>query len=129
MNEITRALVIAGTVAIALVATGLWVAFAARARRRSLHTGSLRPWPAVVVFTSTDCDACPPVREIVFGRAPTGVVREIAYQGGAEQFRSVGIDKVPTVAVIDDRGVPVGVFEGQVSSRQIGWALRRAGVR
>jgi hypothetical protein len=129
VNEFTRALVIIGAVAIALAAVGLRAAYCARARRNSVHTESLRPWPAVVVFTSTDCDACAPVRNLVFGRAPAGVGREIVYQGGAEQFRSAGVDKVPVVVVIDGRGVPVGVYEGQVTSRRIGWALRKAGVR
>jgi hypothetical protein len=53
-------------------------------------------------------------------------VREVAYQGNAELFRSAGIDKVPSVVVIDGQGNPVGVFEGQVTSRRIGSAVRRA---
>ena len=119
---------IAGVVAISLAALGLWTAYRARIRRRSVRTEALRPWPAVVVFTSTDCEACAPVRNSVFGRAPAGVVREIAYQGGADEFRSARIDQVPVVVVIDERGVAVGVYEGRVNARQFGWALRRAGI-
>lgn len=126
MNEIGRALVIIAAVVVALGGVGLWAHYRTLVRQKSIHTEPLRPWPAVVVFTSTDCDACDPVRDTVFGRAPVEVVRELAYQGRAEQFRSAGIEKVPAVVVIDGRGTPVGVFEGQVSARQIERALRRA---
>ena len=123
MSEVARALLIIGAVAVALVAARGWASYQSWSRRRSIDTESLRPWPAVVVFTSTDCDACDPVRATVSGS--TGAAREIKYQGNAEQFRSVGIDRVPAVVVIDGHGTPMAVFEGQVSSGQIARALRR----
>ena len=129
VNEIVRALVIGGVVGIALIATRLLVAHRRRLHRRSVDTQSLRPWPAVIVFTSTDCEACDPVRDTVFGLAPEDVAREVAYQGDSRLFRSAGIDRVPTVLVIDDRGSPVGVFEGQAKARQIERALQRVGLR
>ena len=129
MNEITRALVIVGVVGLALIATALWAARAARSRRRAILTEALRPWPAVVLFTSTDCDACDPVRALVHGVVPGAAMRELAYQGNAERFRSAGVEKVPVVVVINGVGDPVGVFEGPVTGRQIGRALRRAGIR
>ena len=126
MNEIGRALLIVGLIGVVLGTVGLLTAYRAGSRRRAVRTESLRPWPAVVLFTSTDCDACDPVRVTVRDRTPG--VREIAYQGGAELFRSAGIDRVPAVVVIDRQGMAVGVFEGQVSSAQIERALRRAGL-
>jgi len=129
VSEITRAVVIVGVVAFALGATGLWVAYRARRRRSSIGTESLRPWPAVVLFTSTDCDACDPVRSIVSSSAPGDVVREIVYQGSADAFRSAGVGRVPSLVVIDGQGRAVGVHEGQVTSGQIEKALRRAGLR
>jgi len=128
VNEITRAVVIIGVVGVGLAVVAAWTAYADISRRSAIRTGSLRPWPAVVFFTSTDCDACDPVRKVVFGRAPRDVIREIAYQGGADQFRSAGVEKVPAVVVLDGRGRAVGLFEGQVTRRQIGRALRRAGI-
>ncbi len=128
MNEIGRALLIVGLIGVVVGTVGLWTAYRTGSRRRAVRTESLRPWPAVVLFTSTDCDACDPVRVTVRDRTPEDLVREIAYQGGAEFFRSAGIDRVPAVVVIDRQGTAVGVFEGQVSSPQIGRALRRAGL-
>lgn len=126
VNEIGRALLIVGLVGVVLGTVGLWTAYRAGSRRRAVHTESLRPWPAIAFFTSTDCDACDPVRITLRDRTPN--VREIAYQGGAGLFRSAGIDRVPAVVVIDRQGRAVGVFEGRVSSAQIGRALRRAGL-
>lgn len=120
---------VVGVVAVALAVTGLWIVWAARSRRRAIHTEILRPWPAVVLFSSTDCDACEPVRTVVVNRAPGDVVRELVYQGNAEEFHSAGVTRVPVVVVIDGGGSPVGVFEGRVTPRQIGRALRRAGIR
>jgi len=128
VNEIVRALVIVGAVAIAVAAAGLWATYRARSPRSTVRTESLRPWPAVVVFMSTDCDACGPVRDAVFGLSPANAFREIAYQGDAQQFRSAGIDKVPAVVVIDEQGIAVGIFEGRVSSRRVGSTLSRAGL-
>jgi len=126
VNEITRALVIAGAVGVLLGTVGVWAAFQTRSRRGTVRTGALRPWPAVVVFTSTDCEACGPVRDVVHSQTPADFVREIAYQGDAEQFRIAGIGSVPTVVVIDRQGTAVDLFEGQVGPRQMGRALRRA---
>jgi hypothetical protein len=126
VNEITRALVIAGSVGVVLGAVGVWAAYQTRSRRGTLRTGGLRPWPAVVVFTSTDCEACEPVQDIVHSQTPADFVREIAYQGGAEQFRMAGIGRVPAVVVINRQGTVVALLEGQVSPRQIGRAVRRA---
>ncbi len=128
MNEITRALVIAGAVSVGLASTWVWVTAAARLRRRSVRTGPLRPWPAVVLFTSTDCDACAPTRVAVMAHAPDQVVREVSYQGNAELFRSAGVGKVPAVVFIDGRGAAVAVFEGDVRAHQMRRALRRAGI-
>ncbi len=126
VNEITRTLVIAGAIGVVLGAVGVWAAYQTRSRRGTGRTGALRPWPAVVVFTSTDCEACEPVRDVVHCQTPADFVREIAYQGGAEQFRLAEVGKVPTVVVIDRQGIAVGLFEGQVGLRQIERALRRA---
>jgi len=126
VSEIGRALLIGGLVGVVLGTVGLWTAYRAESRRRTVRTGSLRPWPAIVLFTSTDCDACDPVRAAIRVRTPGDLVREITYQGGAEIFRSAGIDRVPAVVVIERRGIAVGVFEGRVGSAQIGRALRRA---
>ncbi len=120
---------IAAALAAAIVAVAVWAGVRARLRWRSIRAEFLRPWPAVVVFTSTDCDACNPVRETVLSASPAKAVREVAYQRDAGKFRSSGIDKVPAVVVIDAHGKPVGFFEGAVSSREIGRALRRARLR
>ncbi|MGZ5384144.1 MAG: hypothetical protein ACXW15_01020 [Acidimicrobiia bacterium] len=129
MSEITRAVVIVAVVAFALGATGLWAGYRARGRRSAISTESLRPWPAAVLFTSADCDACDPVRSILSGCASGDVVREVVYEGSAGTFRSAGVDSVPVVVVIDDRGTPIGVYEGQVTARQIERVLRRAGLQ
>ena len=129
MNEITRAAVILGAVGVGLVAVRVWVAVRARSLRNSVSTESLRPWPAVVLFTSTDCDACEPARNIVTACCPDGAVREVVYQGHADLFRSAGIRKVPAIVVIDGQGAAVGAYEGQVAGRRLASALRRAGIQ
>ena len=129
MNEITRAAVILGAVGVGLAAIRVWVAVRARSLRNSVSTESLRPWPAVVLFTSTDCDACEPVRDIAFARCPDGAVREVVYQGHADLFRSAGIRNVPAIVVIDGQGEAVGAYEGPVTGRRLASALRRAGIQ
>lgn len=129
MNEVTRALVIVGAVSLGLVSTWVVVVSSARLRRRSVRTDPLHPWPAVVLFTSTDCDACGPVRDTVVAHAPDQVFREVSYQGNADLFRSAGVGKVPAVVLIDGRGTAVAVFEGDVRAHQMRRALRRAGIR
>lgn len=128
VNEVARALVIIGLVGLALAAVGIWTAVRTESRRRTVKTEPLRPWPAVVLFTSIDCDACEPVRETIQSCAPQGIVREIAYQGGAELFQSAGIERVPSVVAIDQRGAVVAVLEGAVGLRRMRRALGRAGL-
>ena len=129
MNELTRAAIILGAVGVGLAVMRIWMALRARSLRSSVRTESLRPWPAVVLFTSTDCDACEPVRTIVSSSCPQGALREVVYQGRSDLFRSAGIRNVPAVVVIDGQGDPVGVYEGQVTARLIGAAVRRAGIQ
>lgn len=129
MNEITRAAVILGAVGFGLAAIRVWVAVRARSLRNSVSTESLRPWPAVVLFTSTDCDTCGPVRAFALARCPDGSVREVVYQGSSDRFRAAGIGKVPAIVVIDGKGEAVGVYEGQVTGRRLASALRRAGIQ
>ena len=129
MNELTRAAIILAAVGVGLACIRIWVAVGARSLRSSVRTESLRPWPAVVLFTSTDCDACEPVRNAVFASCPHEAVREVVYQRHSDLFRSAGIRNVPTVVVIDGQGDPVGVYEGQVTERIIGSAVRRAGIQ
>lgn len=129
MNELTRAAVILGAVGVGLAAIRIWSAVGARSLRRSVRTEALRPWPAVVLFSSNDCDACEPVRAAVAVRCPREIFREVAYQGSSDVFRAAGIGNVPSVVVIDDEGEAVAVFEGQVPGRRIGSALRKAGIK
>jgi hypothetical protein len=129
VNEITRAALILGAVGLGLVAIRFWVAVRARSLRNSVSTESLRPWPAVVLFTSTDCDACEPVRDVAFACCPDGTVREVTYQGHSDLFRSAGIRKVPAIVVIDGQGEAVGAYEGQVTGRRLASALGRAGIQ
>lgn len=128
VSEIVRVLLIVGAVAVALTVVRGWAGYLALSRRKSLHTESLGPGPAVVLFTSADCDACDPLRDTVHGSVATDLFQEVKYQENAEQFRSVGINRVPAVVVIDRQGRAVEIFEGPVSPRQLGRAMRRAQV-
>lgn len=128
VSEVARALVIMGAVGLASGSVGIWAVVRAEFRRRTVNTEPLRPWPTVVMFSSDDCDVCDPVRVIVRSTVGDGRFREIAYQRDSELFRSAGIDRVPAVVLVDERGRAVNVFEGPVGSYRMRRAVRRAGV-
>lgn len=128
VNEAERALILVAVIGAALLFPAVRAWIVRRASRDSLSVEALRPWPAVVMFTSNDCDSCGPVREAVHQVASAGVVREVAYQGDAATFLAAGIGEVPVVVVVDRAGRTVARFDGRVSPRRLRGALRRAGL-
>lgn len=128
VNEAERTLILVAVGAAALLLPAVMAWSARRASRLSIRVEALQPWPAVVMFTSDDCDSCGPVRDVVQQLTPAGALREVVYQGDAATFTAAGVGEVPVVVVLDRVGTTVARFDGQIVSRRLLGALRRAGL-
>ena len=79
------------------------------------------PW-LVAVFTSSTCDACADVAaKAAVLASPSVAVQRIDYVEDRELHARYGIDAVPTLVIVDERGVVRNGFLGPVKAQDL-WA-------
>lgn len=100
MDEpLARLAVVAAVASLALLGAWIW-----RRRPRSRRVTLRGLGPGVVLFTSSTCSTCDEVRELVRRWSGPDGHREIGWESDPEAFERYAIARVPSVAVLDDRG-------------------------
>ena len=85
------------------------------------------PW-LVAVFTSATCATCHGVMDAARPlESPAVAVVELEHDARRDLHDRYGIDAVPTVVIVDDRGVVRGSYVGPVTAAEL-WA-RVASIR
>lgn len=132
-------------IGVALVAIALVVAYGLERRRRranapvrdaypvprQLHRADFAwpdaPW-LVALFSSSTCDSCPSVRQLVTALdAPDVAVCDVEFPAARELHERYGISGVPMVLIADADGVVRESLVGPVRAEDLTAALERVG--
>lgn len=120
-----RVLIVAGVVAIAVVATLLARRFGSPHHVPVDLTGLGLP-SGIVIFTSTTCANCKEALARVRG---TGApVREVTHEIEEAKFEAAGVSGVPLTVIVDDDGRVVDQIAGVPRPGRLQRSLRRAGL-
>ncbi len=121
MDELwARVGLVAGALAVAGVVVLIQRSRATRAVRKVVETGLE---PGVYLFTSATCSSCTQARERLEAKLGQDRFRELAWEETSQTFEELGVDAVPAVMVVDDRG------RGRIYPGQPDRALRRLSSR
>ena len=97
----------------AMLALALLVGSRRRTRSEGGETISIEfgPFPAVVLFTSAECENCGPARAVVFAEAPE-IAKEVVFDLQPGLFELVRLKGVPTTIMADAKGLILRRIEG-----------------
>jgi hypothetical protein len=122
--ELTRVLIVAAAVAVALGAA--WLARRRAALRGpSVETSGLLKGPGVIVFTKDDCATCV---EMLGRLATLGLpIRQVRAEDEPDELEKRSVTAVPVTVIQDGAGRPRAQFRGLAPAVALRRAARRVG--